>query len=139
MAADNVPGYGGPATVRPWLSSRCRAGDFRYYYYEPAPGGVPYLIRDRYNSGGLLGGGAGLPAGGAALDRRQMAGQAPIASRLLARAKLIYAASQGDQRLAVLRANWLARKADLEAERAQWTADLAESRDWRAYHAKHPR
>ena len=62
-------------------------------------------------------------------DRR-----ADDAGRYLWRAQALYQAAQRQQHLAVARANWQARRAEIDRERAAWLAARDRNQDWRAYH-----
>jgi hypothetical protein len=113
-------------------------GGYRYYYYQPGAQ-YPYLVRDPdytygYDSGVLVvvydRYGEAMPA--AAYDRRIDA-----ASRILARATALYAASQHQQHQAVVAANWEARQNRIAADNAAWQRGQQQQSGWAAYHAAH--
>ncbi len=113
-------------------------GGYRYYYYEPGAQ-TPYLVRDSdysygYDNGALV---VIYDSRGQALPQGDLNRQADIAGHVLARAAAIYLASQRQHREAVAEADWAARRRQIDAERAQWSADQAADQDWRAYHAQH--
>lgn len=144
---DAPPDYGydyGPTHVWAWRGGDNSVrlvepvdGGQRYYYYRPGQN-APYLVRDIDNSYGYDDNGelvvvydrAGRPM--PYTDR-----YADRAGRELARARNVYAASLSSERRQVRAANWAARRAEIDAARADWAAQQSREAAWRAYHDAH--
>ncbi len=144
---DAPPDYGydyGPTHLWAWrgrddsvrLVEPLDGGD-RYYYYR-AGARAPYLVRDYDNSYGYDDNGdlvVVYDRGGRPV--RDTERYADRAARELTRARAVYAASLNSERREVRATNWAARRSQIDAARADWSAQAARESEWRAYHDAH--
>jgi len=110
---------------------------YRYYYYRPGAD-EPYFIRDAdygygYDNGQLA---VIYGPGGTILPYDSYGPRIDYASRYLARARDLYAASRERERRAVNAANWAARAAAISAAQSRWAAERARQNMWRDYHQR---
>ena len=111
-------------------------GGYRHYYYQPGAS-TPYLVRDpsysyAYDGAALV---MVYDHGGHPLPPNAYGPRWDYAGRYLARAQQLRAAAQAD-RHSVVAANWAARRAEIAAANAQWSAARARDAAWSAYHAR---
>ena len=114
------------------------SGGYRYYYFQPGAS-EPYLIRDPqysygFNDGQLV---VVYDARGQILPPQDMDQQADYAGRYLARARALYNASLQSQRRSVIAANWAARRAEIDAQQAEWDRQQSQYAAWQQYHQEH--
>lgn len=110
---------------------------YRYYYYRP-DADEPYFVRDPdygygYDNGALA---VIYAASGAVLPFADYGPRLGYASRYLARGEDLYRASRGNERRAVIAANWAARQDAIAASRDRWAAAASRQAGWQAYRAR---
>ena len=110
---------------------------YRYYYYRPGAD-EPYFVRDAdygygYDNGQLA---VIYGPGGAILPYDNYGPRIDYASRYLARARDLYAASRERDRRSVNAANWAARSAAISAAQSRWAGERARQSGWRDYHQR---
>ena len=113
-------------------------GGYRYYYYRPGAD-YPYFVQDPqygygFDNGQLV---VIYDARGNPLPPQYVDQRADYAGRYLARARALYNASQQAERRSVIAANWAARRAQIDAQQAEWSRQQAEDAAWRSYHDAH--
>lgn len=110
---------------------------YRYYYYRPGAD-EPYFIRDADYGYGYDGDQLAViyGPGGAILPYNDYGPRIDYASRYLARARDLYAASRERERRAVNAANWAARAAAISAAQSRWAAERSRQSEWRDYHQR---
>ncbi|MDB5707931.1 MAG: hypothetical protein JWL96_1, partial [Sphingomonas bacterium] len=110
---------------------------YRYYYYRPGAD-EPYFIRDADYGYGYDGDQLAViyGPGGAILPYDSYGPRIDYASRYLARARDLYAASRERDRRAVNAANWAARAAAISAAQSRWAGERARQSGWRDYHQR---
>ena len=146
---DAPPDYGydyGPTQVWAWRGRNDSVrlvepieGGERFYYYQPGTD-EPYLVRDAnysygYNADGDLV--VVYDRNGRPLPLDQEDDYTDAGARERQRARGIYAASLNSERRQVIAANWAARRAHIDAARANWDAQQSREAEWRAYHDEH--
>ena len=113
------------------------ADGYRYYYYRPGAD-TPYFVRDPDYGYGFDNGSIAViyTAGGAILPYADYGPRLGYASRYLRRGEDLYRASRGNERRAVIAANWAARQDAIAASRDRWAAAEAQQAGWQAYRAR---